>query len=260
MNPTLLARFVPLLAALLLACPAAQAACATASGPQRTALLELYTSEGCSSCPPAERTLARLDATAAHDAAWIPLALHVGYWDDLGWADPYVLPMATERQRWLAGLHGSTVVYTPQVLVDGVSSSADEADLRAALAPAPGTTATAQVQLQVEARAGVWQVQAQAQSAAAGRLALNVALAQNQLHSRVLRGENSGSTLHHDHVARAWQGPVALNGGRASLQWVLGAPERAAYAQGELVAFVQDLDSGRVLQALRLGACRPAQD
>jgi hypothetical protein len=257
MFPTRRTALFLLPAACLLLPAAGQADCTAASGPQRMPLLELYTSEGCSSCPPAERTLERLDAAKPRAGDWIPLALHVDYWDELGWTDPYALRMATERQRWFARLQGSRNVYTPQVLVDGTPASADESDLRDTLAQAGHDPAAARLQLSIDRQEGATRVHAQAQAPAQGRLALHVAVAQNGLQSRVLRGENGGSTLRHAHVARAWQGPVPLQDGRAGLDWTLDAAQRAALDQGELVAFVQDQASGRVLQALRLSSCSP---
>lgn len=104
--------------AILLACalfaPAAHAAtCSAASGPSRARLLELYTSEGCSSCPPAERWLSQLPP----DSGVVPLAFHVDYWDRLGWRDPFAQAAFSRRQRARNSKLGW--VYTPQVMLDG---------------------------------------------------------------------------------------------------------------------------------------------
>jgi hypothetical protein len=97
----------------------AQAAqCVSQSGPGTTALVELYTSEGCSSCPPADRWLANLGRRYA-PASVVPLALHVDYWDYIGWKDPYARREFSLRQRKLSQLQRLALVYTPQVVLQG---------------------------------------------------------------------------------------------------------------------------------------------
>ena len=109
---------VPLIAGLLVGCPAASMAdCDARSGAQTAALVELYTSEGCSSCPPADRQLSMLRESLAADANFVPLALHVDYWDYIGWKDSYARTAFGERQQWLVNLHRQTSMYTPQFFV-----------------------------------------------------------------------------------------------------------------------------------------------
>src|SRR5581483_8429927 len=94
------------------------AACIARSGAYTTALVELYTSEGCSSCPPADRWLSTLGERRALEQV-VPLALHVDYWDYIGWKDPYAKREFSQRQRRLSQLQRASFVYTPQVLVQG---------------------------------------------------------------------------------------------------------------------------------------------
>ena len=89
------------------------------SGPQQTALVELYTSEGCSSCPPAEAWLSRLKDSSGLWKQFVPLAFHVDYWDRLGWRDRFSAKQWTERQSGYAALWQSESVYTPAVVLNG---------------------------------------------------------------------------------------------------------------------------------------------
>jgi hypothetical protein len=107
-------------ALMALALPAgAQTACRAASEPLTRPLVELYTSEGCDSCPPADRWLAAHFASPTAAARGIALAFHVDYWDRLGWTDRFGSARNTERQHQAMRASGATFVYTPQVLVQG---------------------------------------------------------------------------------------------------------------------------------------------
>ena len=111
---------IVLLFCCVLAIPAVDAAtCNAVSGASRNSLLELYTSEGCSSCPPADRWLSHLPG----DAGVVPLAFHVDYWDRLGWRDPFAQAAFSQRQR--ARNSGAGWIYTPQVMLDYARGAAD---------------------------------------------------------------------------------------------------------------------------------------
>jgi hypothetical protein len=90
-----------------------------ASGPRRVSLIELYTSEGCSSCPPAEKRLGALVEARGLWTDWVPVAFHVDYWDYLGWKDGLASPVFTARQQAYAQAWNSSSVYTPEFVVDG---------------------------------------------------------------------------------------------------------------------------------------------
>jgi len=92
---------------------AAGADCRAVSGPQTAALVELYTSEGCSSCPPADRWLSSLGSGGAIPKTLVPIALHVDYWDYIGWKDQYAKREFSLRQRKLSLLQRMAFVYTP---------------------------------------------------------------------------------------------------------------------------------------------------
>src|SRR5262249_1231414 len=102
---------------LAAASPAGAAECRVASGPGTAALVELYTSEGCSSCPPADRWLSAY--AAKPDPRVVPIAFHVQYWDSLGWKDRFGDPRYTRRQEGEAKASGARFVYTPPVVLAG---------------------------------------------------------------------------------------------------------------------------------------------
>src|ERR1043166_5733066 len=102
-------------------------ACARADGDPRPTIegplvIELFTSQGCSSCPPADRLLSKLAAAGSlGDRALAPLSFHVDYWNELGWADPFSLPAWTERQHQYSRAIGDARVYTPELVIGGAN-------------------------------------------------------------------------------------------------------------------------------------------
>jgi len=233
------------------------AECSVRSGPNTAALVELYTSEGCSSCPPADRWLSAFAPVVANGDV-VPLAFHVSYWDYIGWKDVFADPRFTERQRDRASAAGARYVYTPQVVVGGRDFPAWSSGRSATAAfeairrkPAP---VSIEIALQVAPdRSVIANVNATAKdSLARADLALVTAVSQNGLGSKVTAGENRGETLGHDFVVRDFAVHRGLGATRATFKpradW---KPERMAVA-----AFVQDLKTGEVLQAVSLPLCR----
>ena len=247
---------------LALGSPAVIAAsCKARSGPQTAALVELYTSEGCSSCPPADRWLSGLAAQGYGPDRVVPLALHVDYWDYIGWKDPYAKREFSQRQRKLTRLQRQALVYTPQVMLQGKdfrgwgSRAFDKEVARINAQPA-------RAHLALDIRAvgtDAIEVAVAAELAAPGagdEPALYVAAYQNRLQSEVRAGENRGRTLDHDYVVLEWQGPFAFEAGRR-LAETLKVPlvPRATVSESGVAAFVQNRRSGEVLQALMRPGC-----
>ena len=245
--------------AVLSATMSATAACVARSGPQATALVELFTSEGCSSCPPADRWLASTFRGTASTTS-IPLAFHVDYWDRLGWKDRFAAALYTERQYTAMRANRATFVYTPQVLVQGKSiadwsTGSRDRGTAPAIAVANGSPARADIVLDAVPQQGAVAVKARAQVPRAVNrkdAALYVALVQSGLVSEVNAGENAGVHLAHDHVVRTLRGGAALDaGGAASLDVVFPVPADGGSAT-TIVAFVQNPKTGDVLQALAM--------
>lgn len=177
--------------------------CEAQSGAKPPTVVELYTSEGCSSCPPADRWLSTLTGRAD----LLPLAFHVNYWDRLGWQDRFATPATTARQHRVREVQGGRYVYTPQIVLQGQdhrewfgqSPSQLQKATRAGPQPAP-TLNISRDGKQVSARVGA--------TTGAASLAGYWAVLQDGLSSVVTRGENAGETLAHDHVVSLYQ-PVA---------------------------------------------------
>jgi hypothetical protein len=203
------------LAALLLSSLAAPAIAQT-----RPIVVELFTSQGCSSCPPADALLGEL----AKRPDILPLAFHVTYWDRLGWRDPFSLPLATDRQRAYQRTLGTDTIYTPQMVVEGRQDvvGSDRSSVRAALAHADtshavtiGLTRTA-TGLQIDVGPGV----------GAARLLLIGYDPQHR--TAVARGENAGRQLSESNVVRSLSDVAAWQGAALSVAAPVPAAERAA--------------------------------
>lgn len=220
--------------------------CTARSGTTIPAVVELYTSEGCSSCPPADRWLSTL--TAQRDV--IALAFHVDYWDTLGWKDPFGSPAFTARQAQQQAVNGSRYSYTPQVTINGVDTR-HWSSLRAPITVAP---VASPVQVQLSRDGDRYTAVVQAVAGARARVGAYWAVTANALVSEVKRGENGGSTLTHDFVVREYRpvAPWATAGGTKTLSFSpLPAPGGTRPRQVHLVVF--DADSGRPVQAVKLG-------
>jgi hypothetical protein len=172
------------------------------------ALVELFTSEGCSSCPPADRLLTSLHKTQPFSGVTIvSLAFHVEYWDNLGWKDPFGDKRNSLRQRAYAGLLKEKGVYTPQMVVNGVRGfvGSDRRRAQAALqesATRPAGRLTIKVDPKASGATRAIVVNGPIESGE-GHV-LWVAIAEDGLSSKVTRGENQGKMLSHQAVVRAF--------------------------------------------------------
>jgi hypothetical protein len=252
------------LAAMSLPITALAGACTAQSGEGTAALVELYTSEGCDSCPPADRWLSSLGEKGYAPGRVVPLSLHVDYWDYIGWKDPYAQQRFAGRQKKLTQQQRLAFVYTPQVMLQG----RDFRDWRGAgfeqaLAKINAQPARARLALRIdEARKGALAVQASAEvldPAQRAEATLYLAAYENRLSSRVTAGENRGHTLAHDYVVLEWLGPYDFDasGRRVEKREVPLLP-KAVPGNSGVVAFVQNRRTLEVLQALMLPLAAPA--
>ncbi len=240
--------------ALLSAQASAADVCSARSGAQAVPLVELYTSEGCSSCPPADRWLTQQLQNKTPQANW--LAFHVDYWDELGWQDRFASPSYSARQRERVNAVGESTVYTPQVMIGANvqtrwhSSSGFADALATARSPAQAALA-----LNMQRNGKDTQL-----SLGAVRVGQNTAPAQVWLaqsvdgqQTSVRAGENNGVLLRHDRVVRKLWGPWRLGDNPLAQRVTLPADVTGT----DFTAFVQDA-RGNTLQSLRLAGaeCR----
>jgi hypothetical protein len=230
--------------------PVEAAAVATVSGPRQPVLVELFTSEGCSSCPPADALLAQLDATQfVPGAQSIVLSEHVTYWNQEGWRDPFSSDAMTDRQKQYVEHFGLESPYTPEVVVDGSAQLVgnDSNALSSAIAHAALTPKTS---LSIESVQWTGDTVSFAVHADASPHAmLMVALAEDATHSIVSSGENAGRTLHHVAVVRTLEEKkLAFTDGRPLTLKVPGRGKTSGQSSGlRLVVFLADRGSGRIL-------------
>ncbi len=215
------------------------------------ALVELFSSEGCSSCPPAE---ALLRAESAADPSIVALEFHVDYWNSLGWRDPFSSAAFSERQSRYASARGTDQVYTPQAIVEGRDAfvGSDSSSLHAALKRARGAG-----KQPLALRVNGATLRITGMDVPAGELWL--AVTESGLVTEVERGENQGRTLHHAPVVRRFDSLGSVASG--SLDRLTGVVLDPAWQAPNLrlVAAVQEPGSGRILALGTTPLSRPTQ-
>jgi hypothetical protein len=210
----------------------------TQADDMRPTVIELYTSQGCSSCPPADAILADL---AKRDGV-IALALHVDYWDYIGWKDTFGDPAFTHRQKSYARAAGEKMVYTPQMVVNGTHMivGVDAAGLVQLLKPADEAQTTA---MQVERAGNRLTVRVSTSAPLANGAVVHLVRFIPMAAVTIKRGENAGRTIDYANVVTSWQ-DVASWDGRSALKLTLDVPGALPAA-----VLVQEPGPGRILAA-----------
>jgi hypothetical protein len=225
--------------------------CSVQSPAQRLPLVELYTSQGCSSCPPADVWL----GTLSNRDDIVPLSMHVAYWDYIGWKDPFAKAEFSQRQRWMADINKSSSVYTPGVFVGGAEfrdwSSGFMQQRLFTRTHSHAAGANIRIEKSTGPLAGWHVAAAMVGDHPSDAKRLFIASTRSGLVSKVKAGENNGRTLTNHHVVDFWSGPLATKATN-QFDWQGTLPT----GTDELVAFVQDMKSGEVLQATRLNLKR----
>ena len=223
----------------------AQNQCMATSGPTITPVVELYTSEGCSSCPPADKW-----ASSLKDKGVVVQAFHVGYWDYIGWVDRFAAPAYTHRQREVAARNGQRNVYTPQAVLDGKDWSGWS---RWSNQPAAKEPARASITVE---QLGPDQFEASVSPVPALQTASGWSaywtVTEHGHNSKVQAGENAGEFLKHDFVVRQYTPAGDYKTGnvpqKLAFRSIAATPGHAR--QVNLVVF--DSKTGSTLQAVSL--------
>lgn len=211
------------------------------------AVVELFTSEGCSSCPPADAAVERL-LQKNIDHVYI-LAYHVDYWDRLGWKDPFSKKEYSQRQSIYADKFGQGSVYTPQVIVNGATEFVGSDESKLGKAVGNGLEKTPANNLEITVKQNDNAVVVNYNIKESNDLLLNIALVQPEATTVVKRGENGGRTLHHVNIVRELNTTKATGNGAVTLN----IPESESKTPFKVIAFTQSSKDMHVLNAIEAG-------
>jgi hypothetical protein len=220
-------------------------------------LVELFTSEGCSSCPPADRALAFLEKEQPVSGAQIiALELHVDYWDNASWKDSFSSALFSQRQNLYAERYRSEQVYTPQMIVDGAQQFIGSDTLQAAnviMEASKKTKATVTLTAGKEAGKDKLKINISGIPKAENSTVF-LAIAENNLNTDIKGGENSGRKLSHSAVVRELRPIGALNGDGKAFETQADIQLKPEWKKDDVkvVIFVQENNSRRILGAGQL--------
>lgn len=224
------------------------------SGDTKNAIIELYTSEGCSSCPPAEAWLSKTGELEEYsETELIPLAFYVDYWDYLGWKDPYAHPDYSMRQK-MHQINGAIrTLYTPQLILDARELRPVKT-LSERFAQVRSSKASLQLDLRVDKQQDHLKLNIKSlplKTIVSNGQSLFFALTENNIVSRIRAGENSGRTLTHDYVVREFIGPLEIDASKDNnVDQLIKINPKWNLDEIAVVAFVQTMN-GEILQAVR---------
>ena len=220
------------------------------SAEYRVPVVELYTSEGCSSCPRADEWISKLGDYLNPELDAVPLAFHVDYWNYLGWEDPFSKPEFTKRQRFLGAINNQHSIYTPEFLVSGKETRGTSTVLDAIVS---ANDEPAQVAIEVilkadgeNALSAMLSVDSRATEGS-----LYLAVYENDIVREIGAGENHGRTLHHDFVVRHWMNVADLKAGLYENTHRVAIGDDWNRDNLGFAAIVVDPRSSKTLQALR---------
>lgn len=246
---------------LLSAIPATAVTCSAVSGESRLALLELYTSEGCDSCPPVDRWFSALPQRGYTPQRLLALAFHVDYWNYLGWKDPYAQARFSARQRNAGRRNQARMIYTPQLILDGADyrSGLSGDDIGRRITAINSQPPGARIRMNIDGDDGLQRlhaVVATGSDASAGSAQAYVAVYENNLLNHVMGGENRGKRLRHDFVVRELYGPLAMGvQGTLAFDRIIRRDPQWKTADLHVAVFLQDKETGMTLQALDMPWC-----
>jgi len=226
------------------------------SGDHRVVLLELYTSEGCSSCPPADRFLSDIKKSGAYKNDLIPLAFHVTYWDYIGWQDAFGSTLFDNRQRDIAHKNSQGSIYTPQFVMSGKDFRRFKTfsqDIEKISRQKSTVDLTLTVDDRKKSELGLT-LDTDISRSEVKDVRFFIAVAEDGLFSDVTDGENEGERLRHDYVVRKLYGPYFQSMPEANLSQMAKVQVEKSWKRDNLaiVAFAQNPYTGEILQAVKL--------
>lgn len=222
--------------------PAPQAAAPVAFNEYHPVVVELYTSQGCSSCPPADALLAEI----ANRDDVIALALHVDYWDYIGWADRFAKPGFTKRQKAYARAAGEHAIYTPQMIVEGAEHLVGLRPMElVGLIDSHGATPS-HIRLSLTREGETLRINLEAQPPLQGPAVVQLVRYRPEETVEIEHGENAGRVIRYSNIVTDWA-PIAEWDGRQPLTMDAAAPGSDA-----AVVIVQEKGPGAILAAARL--------
>ncbi|MEM1408338.1 MAG: DUF1223 domain-containing protein, partial [Bacteroidota bacterium] len=199
------------------------------------AVVELFTSQGCSSCPSADKNLSQL-ITNNTDRMVFGLSFHVSYWNYLGWKDPYSKEVFTERQRKYAAKFANSSIYTPHLSVNGKEEFVGSKQVKTkqvierSLSQQTNHTINAQLKVVGDRLEVLYDIEGEHEG-----YVLNIALVERNLQTKILRGENQHKTLHHDNVVREFTTQKLSASGRHSID----IPPGLSFSNTSVILYTQ---------------------
>jgi len=211
--------------------------------PAPVAIIELFTSQGCSSCPSADKLLSEL----SEKENVLALSFHVSYWNYLGWKDPYSSEQFTERQRTYAKKLHLNSIYTPQMIVNGTDEFVGSSRVKAEVAIKQATS-TQEVQLQMTSNKENAIVVNYKLTGSTENEWFNIALVEKHVKNEVPRGENQGKVLEHDNVVRVFKILEAKKSGSITIT----LPEKSNMQNAMVIAYIQRQNTFEITGADKL--------
>lgn len=215
---------------------------AAAQAEQRPVVVELYTSQGCSSCPPADAILSAL--TDRDDV--IAIALHVDYWDYIGWKDEFGHPAHADRQRAYAAQAGRRSIYTPEMVVNGETDIVGAKPMLLSEAIAAHKEIGARMQLDAKREGGALRISGTVPTGAVGPMEIHVLRVTPARTSKITRGENKSKTFTYTNIAHDWR-VVGTWDGQSPLDLLLEVS-----GEDPVVVLVQESGPGAIVAAAKL--------
>ena len=215
------------------------------TGGKGFAVLELFTSEGCSSCPPADELMATIQKESQGQPIYI-LAYHVDYWNNQGWKDIFSSPEYSQRQVQYVQWLGSPQIYTPQLIINGTEQyvGSDESNIRGAIHDQLTDGSVSMLTLKAHQDNKGLSVQYQVGNVVKGS-SLLIAIVQKAAQSKVERGENAGHTLLHVQIVRALKNEAIRASGSGNM--TVSLPKGFDEQGWEVIGLIQDQGSGQIL-------------